>query len=132
VQRGLLAAAERNHDPARAGRARAALSQLQARGGAAQSPRGTTRAIAALARGDISQAKREAETLLGADSSNGDALVIALTVADLEQDHAAFSELLERSPDSGTPISPELRGALAALLARRVSAEAAQLVRPPP
>lgn len=128
VQRGLLAAALRNHDPARAARARAALSQLEARSGSSQSPRGTPRAIAALARGDISEAKREAETLLGADPSNGDALVIALTAADLEQDNAAFNALLERSADAATPISPELRGALAALLARRVSAEAARLV----
>jgi tetratricopeptide (TPR) repeat protein len=132
VQRGLLAAAERNHDLARAARARSALSELQARGGATRAPRGATRAIAALARGDVSEAKREAEILLGADPSNGDALVIALTVADLEQDHAAFNALLERSPDSGTPVSPELRGALAALLGRRVSAEAAQLVRSQP
>lgn len=132
VQRGLLAAAERNHDHGRAARARAALGELQARGVSAPTPRGTTRAIAALARGDLSQAKREAETLLGADPSNGDALVIALTVADLEQDQAAFNGLLERSPDFGTPLSPELRGALAALLARRVSTEAAQLVRSQP
>jgi tetratricopeptide (TPR) repeat protein len=132
VQRGMLAAAERNHDQARAARAQATLSELKARGGAAAAPRGAARAIAALARGDITEAKREAETLLGADPTNGDALVLALTVADLEQDHAAFNALLERSPDSGTPVSPELRGALAALLARRVSAEAAQLVRPQP
>jgi hypothetical protein len=132
AQRGLLAAAERNHDPARAARAQAALSALKARAGAAVAPRGAARAIAALARGDITEAKREAETLLGADPTNGDALLIALTVADLEQDHTAFNALLERAPDSGTPVSPELRGALAALLGRRVSAEAAQLVRSQP
>lgn len=132
VQRSLLQAAERSHDSSRATRARARLDQLQARGSSAPALHGTPRAIAALTRGDVSQAKREAEMLLGADPSNGDALVIALTVADLEQDHAAFNALLERSPESAAPISPDLRGALAALLARRVSAEAAQLVRSQP
>jgi tetratricopeptide (TPR) repeat protein len=132
VQRSLLAAAEHNHDEARAARARAALGELEARGRAAKSPRGAARAITALERGEVALAKREAKTLLGADPSNGDALVIALCVADLEQDHAAFDALLERAPDSGTPVSPELRVALASLLARRVSAEAAQLVRSQP
>jgi tetratricopeptide (TPR) repeat protein len=132
VQRGLLAAAERNHDQARAMRARAALSELQARGRAGPAPDGASRAIAALGRGDIGQAKREAETLLGADPTNGDALVIALTVADLEQDHAAFNGLLQRATESSTPVSAELRGALAALLWRRVGAQAAQVVRSQP
>lgn len=132
VQRSLLRAAERNHDLARAARARARLDQLQARGSSSPALHGTPRAIAALMHGDVSEAKREAELLLGADPSNGDALVIALTVADLEQDHAAFNALLERSLVSVATISPELRGALAALLARRVSAEAAQLVRSQP
>jgi tetratricopeptide (TPR) repeat protein len=132
VQRSLLAAAEHNHDRARAARARAALSALNARGGGDTSAHGARRAIAALERGDITLAKREAETLLGADPSNGDALLIALCVADLEQDHAAFDALLARAPDSGTPVSPELRGALSALLGRRVSAEAAVLVRSQP
>jgi tetratricopeptide (TPR) repeat protein len=132
VQRGLLAAAQRNHDSARAARARSALVRLDARAGAVPSERGTSRAVAALERGDVTVAKREAEILLGADPSNGDALVIALWVADLEQDHVAFNALLARAPDSGTPVSPELRGALSALLGRRVSAEAAQLVRSQP
>lgn len=132
AQRGLLAAAERSRDLVRAERASAALRQLRERAGVAQPRSDTNRAFAALSRGDVAEAKREAETLLGADPSNGDALLIALTIADLEQDHAAFNALLQRSPEAGTPISAELRGALAALLARRVSAEAAQLVRSQP
>jgi tetratricopeptide (TPR) repeat protein len=132
VQRSLLAAAQRNHDEARAARARAALGELEARFGVTPTPRAGARAIAALERGDVTVAKRESERLLGADPSNGDALVIALCVADLEQNHAAFNALLERAPDSTTPVSADLRLALAGLLARRVSAEAAQLVRSPP
>lgn len=132
VQRGLLAAAERRHDAGRAARARAALAALRARGAAPPSLRGAARAMAALERGDLTTAKAEAEVLLGADPTSGDALLIALAVADLRQDHATFDALLARSVDTSTPASAELRDTLAALLARRVSAEAAQLVRPRP
>lgn len=132
VQRGLLAAAERRHDLGRAARARAALAALRARGAAPPSLRGAARAMAALERGDLTTAQAEAEVLLGADPTSGDALLIALAVADLRQDHATFDALLARSVDGGAPASAELRDTLAALLARRVSAEAAQLVRPRP
>ncbi len=131
AQRGLLAAAERNHDAGRAARARAALTELSARNGSAPSTRTTARAVAALQRGDLTSAKREAGQIFGADPSNGDALLIALTVADLEQDHAGFEALLERSSET-TAASPELLGVLAALLARRVSLDAARLVQPAP
>lgn len=130
AQRGLLAAAERNRDAARAARARAALSELAARSGSAPATRDTAQAVAALQRGDLTAAKREAARLFDADPSNGDALLIVLTVADLEQDHASFDALLERSSDTATPASPELLGTLAALLARRVSLDAARLVQP--
>jgi tetratricopeptide (TPR) repeat protein len=132
AQRGILAAAKRNHELARAARAQAALARLDARGGAARQSVGIARALDALGQGDVSTAKREAAQLLGADPTNGDALVIALAVADLEQDHTAFNALLEASSDSGTPASPEVLSTLGALLNRRVSAKAAQLVQPQP
>jgi hypothetical protein len=117
---------------ARGARAQAALTRLEARSGATPASFGIARAIGALATGDVTTAKHEAENLLGADPTNGDALVIALVVADLEQDHATFNALLAgaANSDSGTPASPELLGTLGALLGRRVSAQAAQLVRP--
>lgn len=132
VQHGLLAAAERNHDLARSARARAELTRLEARRGAAQAPVGIERALNALAAGDVTTAKREAERLLGADPTNGDALVVALAVADLAQDHASFGALLAAAADSGTPASPQVLSTLGALLGRRVSAQAAQLVHPQP
>ncbi|HEX2877457.1 MAG TPA: hypothetical protein VHP33_39690 [Polyangiaceae bacterium] len=132
AQRGLLAAAERNHDAARAARARAALGDLAARGGSAPKALSTARAVLALQRGDLTAAKHEAARLLGADPTNGDALLIALTVADLEQDHESFDALLARSSDTATAASPELLGTLAALLARRVSSDAGRLVQPQP
>ena len=86
-------------------------------------------ALEALARGDVATARREAELVLGADPSNGDALVIALSAADLEQDHIAFARLLARAGEPGKPASPAVLGTLEALLARRVSAQAGRLVR---
>ena len=127
-----MAAAKRSRDPARAARAQAAVTRLEARSGSASVSFGIARALYALQHGDITTAKREAEQLLGADPSNGDALVVALVVADSQQDHAAFNALLESSADSGTPASPEVLSTLAALLGRRVSAQAAQLVHPQP
>jgi Tfp pilus assembly protein PilF len=132
VQRGILAAAKRSHDPVRAARAQAAVTRLEARRGPASAPFGVARALEALRHGDVTTAKREAEQLLGADPSNGDALVVALVVADLQQDHAAFDALLGSTVDAGTPASPEVLSTLGALLARRVSAQAAQLVQPQP
>jgi tetratricopeptide (TPR) repeat protein len=132
IQRAILAAAKRGRDRARAARAQAALTRLEARRGAGAVSVGIARALDALRRGDIATAKREAEQRLGADPSNADALVVALVVADLQQDHAAFNALLQGPNEVGTPASPEALGALAALLGRRVSAEAAQLVQPQP
>ena len=132
AQRGVLTAAKRNRDLARSARAEAALARLDTRGGAARKSVGIARALDALGQGDVTTAKREAAQLLGADPTNGDALVIALAVADLEQDHAAFNALLAESVDSGTPASPEVLSTLGALLGRRVSAQAAQLVHPQP
>jgi tetratricopeptide (TPR) repeat protein len=131
AEQAVLSAAERSQDAARAKRARQALSRLH------QSPEADTQhglpgALAALERGDTATAKRVAERLLGADPGNGDALVLALCVADLEQDHAAFTALLARAEQPGTPASPQVLGVLESLLSRRVSAQAAQLVRPTP
>jgi Tfp pilus assembly protein PilF len=132
VQRAVWAAAKRGRDPARAARAEAAVLRLEARRGAAPATIGIARALDALHQGDVTTAKREAQQLLGADPSNGDAWVVALVVADLQQDHAAFGALLEGATEAGTPASPEVLSALAALLGRRVSAQAAQLVQPQP
>jgi tetratricopeptide (TPR) repeat protein len=132
VQRAVWAAAKRGRDPARAARAQAAVTRLEARRGAGSASVGTAQALDALRRGDIATAKLGAEQRLGAEPSNADALVVALVVADLQQDHAAFSALLEGSTGVGTPASPEALSALGALLGRRVSAQAAQLVQPRP
>ena len=132
VQRSLLAAASRSGDAVRARRAQEALDNLTERAGKSVSPGGSKLALTALQHGDVSGAKREAERLLGADPSNGDALVIALAAADLAQDHDAFAALLQQASEPGTPASPEVLATLAALLGRRVSAQAAQLVVPQP
>jgi Tfp pilus assembly protein PilF len=132
AQAAILAAAERAHDAARALRARQALSDLRRRGASVAAPRGVPAALAALERGEVTAARQVAELLLGADPSNGDALVLALCAADLEQDHAAFARLLEQARTPGTPASPQVLGILESLLARRVSAQAGQLLRPHP
>ena len=132
VQRSILAAATKSGEQARAARAQARLAELTAPGQSAQPMTGVARALSALERGDVTLAKLEAAQLLGADPGNGDALVIALSVADLEQDHAAFSALLGGVAEPLTPASPAVLSTLAALLSRRVSAQAAQLVRSQP
>jgi Tfp pilus assembly protein PilF len=132
VQRSLLATANKNGDQARILRARTALTALSSRGADQAPENGIARALAALEHGDLAAAKREAEQLLGADPSSGDALVLALTAADLAQDHAAFNALLEAATEPGSPASPEVLTTLGALLRRRVSAQAAQLVQPQP
>jgi Tfp pilus assembly protein PilF len=129
IQSSLLGAALRGNERARAARARAALTALTDRRGAPSAPRGVEGAVLALKQGDLATAKREAERLLGADPGNGDALLIALLVADLEQDQGRFDALLASSAEMGTPANPELLRSLAALLGRRVGAEADQLLR---
>ncbi|HVY26772.1 MAG TPA: hypothetical protein VHB79_09475 [Polyangiaceae bacterium] len=131
VMRSIITAAKRAGDGARAARAQEALDQLAARSGRAEGGVNVASALAALRAGDVSAAKRCAEQLLGADPSNGDALVLALAVADLQQDHAAFARLLAESSQPGKPASPELLDTLSALLSRRVSAQAAQLLKSP-
>jgi tetratricopeptide (TPR) repeat protein len=131
AQQAVLTAAERERDVGRARRARRALAAIH-HGSQADGQHGLAGALTALERGDTSTAKRISERLLGADPGNGDALVVALCVADLEQDHAAFAELLARAEQPGTPASAQVLGALELLLGRRVSAQAAQLVRPRP
>jgi tetratricopeptide (TPR) repeat protein len=132
LQRSLLKAAQQSGDRPRAARAQAALTQLKQRSGALRSPGGVASALSALEHGDLALAKRETARVLGADPGNGDALVIALSVADLEQDHESFDALLARSPELGSPASPQVLSLLAKLLGRRVSAQADQLVRPRP
>lgn len=131
VMRSVIAAAKHAGDGARAARAQEALDRLAARAGRAESGVSVESALTALRAGDVSAAKRCAEQLLGADPSNGDALVLALAVADLEQDHAEFARLLAESSQPGKPASPELLDTLSALLSRRVSAQAAQLLESP-
>jgi tetratricopeptide (TPR) repeat protein len=131
AQRAVLSAAERAQDVGRARRAQQALAALH-RSSHGEGQHGLPGALAALQRGDTATAKRISERLLGSDPGNGDALVIALCVADLEQDHAAFAELLARAEQPGTPASAQVLGVLESLLGRRVSAQAAQLVRPRP
>ncbi len=129
VQRLLLSAAQRTGDKARAERAERALGALTRQRGDLPAQRGVSGALEALARGDVTTARREAERVLGADPGNGDALVIALSAADLEQDHVAITRLLARAAEPGKPASPAVLGALEALLARRISAQAGRLVR---
>jgi len=129
VQRRILTAALRAGDKARAERAQLALAGGDQHRASLPAARGIGGALEALARGDVTTARREAELVLGADPSNGDALVIALSAADLEQDHAGFARLLALSSEPGRPASPAVLGALEALLSRRVSAQAGRLVR---
>lgn len=129
---GILSAATRAKDAARIARARRQLAELQLRSAAAPEQQGLPAALSALERGDVTTAKRLAEQLLDADPSNGDALVVALCAADLQEDHATFARLLERARHSGSAASPRVLGILESLLARRVSAQAALLVRAQP
>jgi hypothetical protein len=132
AQQAVLSAATRAKDAARAERAREKLAALHRRTAGEPVPRGIPGALHALNRGDVTTAARLAEQLLGADPNNGDALVIALCAADLQQDHAAFARLLERAREPGGAASPQVMVILEALLARRVSAQAAQLLRSRP
>lgn len=129
VQRAVLDAAKRAGHRARAGRAEQALARLARPQAERRAPDGVALALEALARGDVTAARREAEQVLGADPSNGDALVLALSTADLQQDHMGFARLLHGSSEPGRPASPAVLGALEALLARRISAQAAQLLK---
>jgi tetratricopeptide (TPR) repeat protein len=128
AQRAVLDAAKRTKHHARAARAQQALDRLRRPEGRAPE-RGVAFALRALARGEVAAARREAELLLGADPGNGDALVLALSAADLEQDHSGFARLLTTASEPGRPASPAVLEALEALLARRVSAQAAQLLK---
>jgi tetratricopeptide (TPR) repeat protein len=130
--RAILAAATRSHDKSRILRARTALEALAERRSDPRRESDVTSALAALERGDVEQAKLAASALLGAEPGNGDALVVALVVADLEQDHDGFARLLEAASGPGTRASPQVLRALSALLARRVSAQAAQLLQSQP
>jgi len=132
VQTSILSAAVSGGEAARAERARAALRALAERAPAPRPPEGIASAVAALKRGELGAAKQEAERLLGADPGSGDALLLALAVADLEQDHARFEQLLASSPEMPTAVDPQLLGLLAELLRRRLGVEAEPLARPRP
>lgn len=132
VQRALLDAARRAADGPRVTRAERALAAMSHSPSDARRASGVARALDALARGDVSSARHQAEVLLAADPGNGDALVVALFSADLQQDHAAFARLLQAADQPGKPASSEVLNLLESLLARRVSAQAGQLVRPQP
>jgi tetratricopeptide (TPR) repeat protein len=130
VWRALREAAVRSRDEARQLRAELRLEALAHRTAPPRPPSGVAYALKALNAGDLTTARREAELLLGADPGHGDALVIALAAADLQQDHAWFEALLANARVAGTPASTEVLQALSALLSRRVSAPAAALVTP--
>lgn len=130
VFRALRDAARRSQDRPRLLRAEERLEELSRRGADVPAARGVPLALAALRSGDLATAKREVTLLLGADPGHGDALVLALAVADLEQDREAFEALLATPTAAGTPASPEVLQALAALLSRRVGAHAAELLAP--
>jgi tetratricopeptide (TPR) repeat protein len=132
VQRALLDAARRAGDATRITRAERALAAIARPQPPARPGVGVASALEALGHGDVAAAQRAAELALAADPSNGDALVVALFAADLQQDHAAFARLLQAADEPGKPVSSEVLGMLEALLARKVSAQAAQLVRPQP
>jgi tetratricopeptide (TPR) repeat protein len=132
AQRAILSAATRAKDAARTERARRGLAELHRQRASAPEPQGIPGALHALERGDVTTAARLAQQLLGADPSHGDALVIALCAADLQEDHATFARLLERARDPGSAASPQVMGILESLLARRVSAQAGRLLRPQP
>jgi tetratricopeptide (TPR) repeat protein len=132
VQRALLRAAGRAGEAGRAARAQRRISELTQGAETLTTADGTELAVAALARGDVDAARQLAERALGADPSNGDALLLALTCADLAQDPARFARLLGHADSMGTPISERLRSLLEALLARRVGVRAAELVRARP
>ncbi len=128
VWRALHAAATQRGDEARKARAELALQGLARRPAPTPAAGGVPRALAALGRGDLATAQREAELRLGVDPGNGDALVIALAAADLRQDAEGFESLLRAASEGGTAASSEVLQALQALLARRVGARAAELV----
>jgi len=129
VQRNILAAARKAGDAARAARAQAAIDGFGAERSRAPAL-DLESALDALKAGDLSAARERADKLLGADPSNGSALVVALAVADLEQDHPRFARLLAEAEEPGLPVSPELLDTLSRIVARRVSAQAAQLLVP--
>lgn len=129
VQRRILSAALRDGEAARAARAQAALAVLRQARRPPPPTGGVDEALGALGRGDLPTARQIAERLLGADPDSGDALLIALVVADLEQDGQRFETLLSGARSVGTPISAELLSALRGLLRRRVSADAEQLLQ---
>lgn len=127
VHRALLAVAIRQHDAPRRERAETALAQL-VHGPAQLSLKSPVAlALEALQRGDLASARGQTEQLLKADAGNGDALVVALTAADLAQDEAAFGLLLEQAELSHFPISAATQGLLSSLLARRIGRELGQI-----
>ncbi len=128
VQRALRQAAQRAVDRARLERAERAIERLTARGAELPRSLGEQRALSALKAGDAAAALREAERLLQVDPSNGDAWIIALAGADLQQDQATFDQLLQSAQAPARPASPEALSTLAAVLARRVGSQAAALV----
>ncbi len=133
VQTSILSAAVRGREPARAQRASDALAALGRRQGASSSvPGGVRDALVALEGGGLAAAKGGAQRVLGPDPGNADALVIALVVADLEQDSRRFEALVGASGEPGSPISREVVSLLAGLLGRRVGPEVERLVQPRP
>jgi tetratricopeptide (TPR) repeat protein len=127
VQRALADAARRGRMPARLLRAESALRELTLAPLATHAS-SLALALEALRQGKLGRARELAKLLLENDTSNGDALIVALVTADLAQDQAEFSRLLESAQHGGAPASPATLKLLAELVSRRVSASAAALL----
>lgn len=132
VQQNLLGAAERARDSARMQRAHDAIARIAEQRHAEPHGAGIEHALTALQQYDLERAGTEAERLFRADPSNADALVIALAVADLKQDHDAFAELLASAEAPARPASPAVLSTLSAVLSRRVGTQAAASIEARP
>lgn len=116
----LLEAAEREHDRARAARARAFLASTAAPDGPKSNPWSTgAAAIPPL------QALERAERRLAADPEDTEAWSFALAAADLLNDEPRFEKILLELGENPLPPSPAALARLAEVIGRRCGAEAA-------
>jgi len=114
--------------------ARAALELALDREDAAEVSRAAVRArvgsaelsLRTVARGRVELTNELASTVLEAEPGNSDARIAALSVADLTKDDGAFRRFLATVPKSATVPSPLGADIMAALLSRRIGADAAK------
>lgn len=83
-------------------------------------------AVRAAALGSAGAAGEQAELVLAADPTNGNAWVAALVAADLDGDPERFRRALDALAREALPPEPLAARLMAALLARRVGADAAR------